>query len=1311
MLFITLLLILPISPLLECSIYIYNTEDSSGVEVYDCLYHQSTPYCRRPLDSIPLQRDSHSEVCYADGTKHSLRSARSNNVSVDTVLHKWRSSLDKAEEYAHYLRQPIDSDKGKRSLCQCINEQSFGKNCEYLLPLGTSLTDSITAKFDGTSTNLMYVGDIVCYSTLECDFGLLCLDWRDICDGVQQCMSGFDEENCDKLEFNECEDDEYRCMNGMCIPDEYFLDGQYDCMDMSDEKGPFDHAYCPLQPASVECDDRVCSPNEWSCGDGQCLTQNDRNLQQFSTDCRNRRNQFFWCERVNEDNLQTDNNGRCSKYTANTTYRINNYCAHLLMCARHSSLNQQCPCRDDRSVCIQFYQDHCSQAVLINYPNGALITPYVFQYYDITENSRFASKITLLNGTIKCRGWLQSFILDVTEIPWLTIISAELKVCTGISNRSNFDNGNHLLYYNNSRTFNNHSYHWTDVCHSAGECISAYRIKDGFVNCYRALDESQPNELVSSSCSNVRRHRFRCSTEQASCFYASALANIPILCENGVNELSKGIQMLSDSTQCTSQSKPGCSFLRHLIEASWNITLYNPTDVQKFQQSKIPFRSYCDTFQDFTSNQDENVTMCQSSWQCLPEQWQCYTGQCIDYKWVMDGQWDCHDGSDEENIFAVNFSASHPNAKRIMDSSFFEKFFSTYQKILLAKICTDAKQKECSHSSQYTELLRNNTSTAGDPSRCVAEYDQAYVFRYCAQTYIALRLQSMYSPLNSSMIGSFNFQRRCPTSKSDSGSNKDVDRNQLSSRADVTCWNGTLAPQSRCNEKDDCPSGEDEFMCGQEDFSSISYRRGKQDAARRQTKKVQLPRFPSHTNYSSNSYRNVANVSNSTPATTPLSLTLSSLFNRCNRGIPVWTHNSSSVCFCPPQYHGDQCQWHTDRLTLLFHVNYTHSPYTASTDFGIVNKFLVLLLGANQVLSTHEFHIRPATDITAPQRRTIYLHYSRSAQHLAEKRKRHFNRSSITNDRPFSIRIEAYEMQSTLLSRRFAVWQYPIYFDYLPVHRLATVLRFVQRNERDEDPCRRRPCGQNQDCHRVLNRKSQHICLCKSRFTGENCSQIDSRCASDYCSPNALCLSGYRGLVNGKEWPYCVCPLGYIGQRCALYPNKCAQNPCRNGGTCFQRSKPNEYLCECPNGYQGTSCDDPKPFVYLHLEHNLTLSHRPIVVQYMKIDFAMLSVQIVGQQVHSHIPENLNYFHSSIPVPEIVVLKRHHVQPPDIHLIFLRMDENSTNTSTSISEHNRCRPAASLFLENESRCFHSLMHDRRHTDDHHSFVHCFQRNP
>lgn len=60
-------------------------------------------------------------------------------------------------------------------------------------------------------------------------------------------MFGLDEENCDKIELNECSDDEYRCMNGMCIPNEYFLDGDFDCMDLSDEKERINDNLCPSQ--------------------------------------------------------------------------------------------------------------------------------------------------------------------------------------------------------------------------------------------------------------------------------------------------------------------------------------------------------------------------------------------------------------------------------------------------------------------------------------------------------------------------------------------------------------------------------------------------------------------------------------------------------------------------------------------------------------------------------------------------------------------------------------------------------------------------------------------------------------------------------------------------------------------------------------------------------------------------------------------------------------------------------------------------------------------------------------------------------
>ncbi len=47
-------------------------------------------------------------------------------------------------------------------------------------------------------------------------------------------------------------------MNGMCISDEYFLDGEYDCLDLTDEKQQFNDIKCTFESASFQCDDRMC---------------------------------------------------------------------------------------------------------------------------------------------------------------------------------------------------------------------------------------------------------------------------------------------------------------------------------------------------------------------------------------------------------------------------------------------------------------------------------------------------------------------------------------------------------------------------------------------------------------------------------------------------------------------------------------------------------------------------------------------------------------------------------------------------------------------------------------------------------------------------------------------------------------------------------------------------------------------------------------------------------------------------------------------------------------------------------------------
>jgi hypothetical protein len=52
-----------------------------------------------------------------------------------------------------------------------------------------------------------------------------CLDWTDICDGKIDCLNGgVDEENCWQLEINDCQYDEYKCYNGICLLKQFITD-------------------------------------------------------------------------------------------------------------------------------------------------------------------------------------------------------------------------------------------------------------------------------------------------------------------------------------------------------------------------------------------------------------------------------------------------------------------------------------------------------------------------------------------------------------------------------------------------------------------------------------------------------------------------------------------------------------------------------------------------------------------------------------------------------------------------------------------------------------------------------------------------------------------------------------------------------------------------------------------------------------------------------------------------------------------------------------------------------------------------------
>jgi hypothetical protein len=258
---------------------------------------EGVKYCRQLNESQSLHRDF-NQSCHNGGVLWSFEELSLLNISSSDVL-RWRSSMEQVDRYSKYLsNSSIDFED--KSICNCTNPSSFGKFCEYEFYGGsTHFDDAIRKQFEpleniDITVDSINVGSQLhdnrpCYITLICDSGLMCLDWRHICDGKndrtdnsfkfidstsflgkQQCMDGLDEDFCEKLEFNECEDDEYRCVNGMCIPDEYWLDGDYDCMDWTDEINilVLSGEDCYNVPSFV-CDEHLCPYDQWSCGDGK----------------------------------------------------------------------------------------------------------------------------------------------------------------------------------------------------------------------------------------------------------------------------------------------------------------------------------------------------------------------------------------------------------------------------------------------------------------------------------------------------------------------------------------------------------------------------------------------------------------------------------------------------------------------------------------------------------------------------------------------------------------------------------------------------------------------------------------------------------------------------------------------------------------------------------------------------------------------------------------------------------------------------------------------------------------------------------
>ncbi|UJR20048.1 hypothetical protein I4U23_023182 [Adineta vaga] len=620
-------------------VYLFNTEDNDNVEYYDCMLLNTVPYCRQPAIPLNLSRNHLNSSCYHQGVHRTFAKLRNSSKNSREILHQFRSSIEKAEEYALYL-----SGHGKSQvICEC-RKAGFGKNCEYqLLVEGHFPTFENSRKWQDDQRrkfrfSIHAFQKTLCYESLQCNSGLLCLDWRDICNGRQECFNGIDEDLCDFLEFNECEIDEYRCSNGMCIPNEYFLDGEYDCMDSSDERHLFKSNECGYQSDTFDCDERLCSRSEWSCGDGQCIDEIHRynwkeSVVTSDRQCFSMREYLFMCELSNDYQLWTLIDGRCyhsSVISIDEKRQANNNCIYLVKCALSNGTEKNCPCQ--RNNCSEEIKKYCPAE--IQYPSEGILTPYLNAYY---TRDRIWSGIKqpdyyMLNGSIKCFGYQAQIDVNISisfeNLSLWRHVALDTIFCEHENISKNFTGSqfHSLCYSNESHVLGKDlPYAFRNLCN---QCISQYRIRDGIKDCIKGEDELLQE---TNFCPNhLSPYRYHCLSDRTTCLIVNTLGDSITHCNDSDDEFIHGIGQPLSLIKCQNRSDDDCLFLRQYISNS------KSDRENKNQKETMHFQ------------------ICQS-WKCSQDEYQCRTGQCIPKHFVCDNEWDCFDASDEL-FYTNNFS-------------------------------------------------------------------------------------------------------------------------------------------------------------------------------------------------------------------------------------------------------------------------------------------------------------------------------------------------------------------------------------------------------------------------------------------------------------------------------------------------------------------------------------------------------------------------------------------------------------------------------------------------------------------------------
>ncbi|UJR12145.1 hypothetical protein I4U23_016322 [Adineta vaga] len=891
----------------------------------DCFFIDSHYFCHQ------IEESNSTVTLCTHGKLWSFEKLKTRKVTTDNLI-DWSIPLNLIERYADYLNNDENIFLAKLTICNCTSDWS-GRACDYSVEQQFTNPGNVLGKQNTPPTKNMNETLTKLVDGIICTNAHIFLEWRHICDGITQCSNGADEYQCDLLEFYECEKGEFQCRNGMCISIEFVFDAMPDCMDASDEQSTEEmHALyyrCPGK-TSVNCDNRLCQKDQFSCGNGECIPW----VSIFEDDkgCINRRQAAYICDTMDyKKEVSEELVGLCTE-----TIRKLSALTNTSSCLQ--SLGHLLRIRFDkklRQIALENIKERCEQLIL--YSNKNAYFPGLHIVYNRSNIEKFYEEPKNLakyirrtphsyyfTGEIKCNG----VQINISDKFWFThqerqqltfypFFPLSHLLCQRFGNQSL-----NQFYVTNSHSSLLSSPYYQ--CKNTSDRLSLRRINDGYIDCLYGDDERNLNYPVN------QLFRYQCQTVTYPSQYVSysKLGDGIDDCIDGSDEISRELNW--SHFKCDLNDRYEC----------W-VFQGGQFNNDRIRNVRLHFHRYCDTMWDMMDGNDERNC---SKWICDEGLIKCnQTGQCIEREYLCDGDFDCDDGEDEINcrppreLWTFESKCDKKFEYFCITKQYMKDQNSSHPCIFWSQVgdgqidCIGARDERNVLSCPVDHRMIGDRFLCDNRTKCIDHQAICNGIRDCMD---GTDETICYWNLDKCLPGNF------------------------------PCANGSIrCINSRCKSNPTCTDKSHRFWCPNPSNNNAVYRSQKYrsifddksrcyDHSQSQMKHMIAARSTEH--------RIRDRLAES-----------STYYMYCNKGFYLRENHSSKIlCFCPLTFYGDRCQYDSRRVTIRIRFDRWHRDDLPT----VLDVLLILLLNDSQILD-HNFLTDENKEY--PSKNDIYLIYPR----------------------------------------------------------------------------------------------------------------------------------------------------------------------------------------------------------------------------------------------------------------------------------------------------------------------------------------------